>query len=428
MTVVDEVRAAVERTVPDFRDHEGDWAAVLASAQQRPLRPHRWAIAVVAAVVAAGTLALFWPTGGDGILERARAVIGNEPVVHVVLRGAPVRVYDLRRHEYRNLPQTREEWYDPELGAHLVRAIGSRVVEELFLPKQYSPTARFPDGTQPYAGVATAYRAALDAGRASLGATETVRGHRVHWIRFGVDFHWRAAQHEVAVDAETFEPRFVRIDRGPVATVAALETFPSGTGDFEPGPVALMGGLRPGHLGRAPGPDLWSGTPSTGPRTPDEARASLRGALWLGARFHDLPLASIREVVHPKREGAPPVGEHLVRGLELCYGSAQRCPVSLTLATHITATAFRSPAQPWPFDPEPGTLVLAERQPGVGYTIRDGAYLTPRLADARIDVEPVLPRPEPGVGFLVRDGIYVTLVARDRPELIAAAEALTPIP
>jgi hypothetical protein len=154
----------------------------------------------------------------------------------------------------------------------------------------------------------------------------------------------------------------------------------------------------------------------------------LRGALWLGERFRDLPLASIREVVHPKREGVPPVGERLVRGLELCYGSADRCAVSLVLATQITATLVRSPAHPWPFDPEPGTLVFAERQPGVGYTIRDGAYLTPRPPDARNGAASWLPRPEPGVGFLVRDGIYVTLVARDRAELIAAAEALAPIP
>jgi hypothetical protein len=32
------------------------------------------------------------------------------------------------------------------------------------------------------------------------------------------------------------------------------------------------------------------------------------------------------------------------------------------------------------------------------------------------------------MGFVVRDGLFVTLFARDRAELIAAAEALTPIP
>jgi hypothetical protein len=34
---------------------------------------------------------------------------------------------------------------------------------------------------------------------------------------------------------------------------------------------------------------------------------------------------------------------------------------------------------------------------------------------------------EPGLGYLIRDGVYVTLLARSRSELIAAAEALTPI-
>ena len=31
------------------------------------------------------------------------------------------------------------------------------------------------------------------------------------------------------------------------------------------------------------------------------------------------------------------------------------------------------------------------------------------------------------LGYLIRDGVYVTLLARNRAELIAAAEALTPI-
>jgi hypothetical protein len=34
---------------------------------------------------------------------------------------------------------------------------------------------------------------------------------------------------------------------------------------------------------------------------------------------------------------------------------------------------------------------------------------------------------EPGLGYLIRNGVYVTLLARSRSELIAAAEALTPI-
>jgi hypothetical protein len=33
----------------------------------------------------------------------------------------------------------------------------------------------------------------------------------------------------------------------------------------------------------------------------------------------------------------------------------------------------------------------------------------------------------PGLGYVIRSGVYVALLARSRDELVAAAEALTPI-
>jgi hypothetical protein len=383
MAAVDEVRMALERTVPDFRDRSGDWAGVLERArdERKHRRWARWPVAASAAVAAAAALVLFWPAGGEGegVIARARAAVAGGPVVHVVLRAGSLDVYDLERDEYRSVPIVHEEWYDPARGLHFVRRVGSLVDAEALSRGPLDA----PEDEQ-FAGVATAYRRALASDQASLGAEETVQGHLVYWIRFIVRqpapaFGSRLEEHEVAVDAETFKPRFVRVDSGPVGTVLSFQTLSSGEGDFT---------LR--------GPDTdwgtssWSGTSSVGPRSPAEARTALQNALWLGERFGNLTLASIREVSWLTSKLDPLGG---VRALELCYGSGERCAVSVTETTEPYPPA--AGGHGWGVRPPPGVLALAD---------------------------------EPGLGYVIRNGVYVTLLARSRGELIAAAEALTPIP
>jgi hypothetical protein len=389
--VIDEVREELERTVPDFRDRSGDWADGLARAraEERNYRQWtRWPAAAVAAVAAAVAVVLFWPAGGGGepVLDRARAAVSGGPVLHVVLRAAPLEVYDVERDEYGSVPVVEEEWFDPDRGPegtgcvrcwtlHRVRRVGSRVDAEIVL--RGVPVA-FPEGEQQYAGIATAYRRALAADEASLGAEETVQGRRVHWIQFSSPLApagSRRRKYEVAVDAETFEPRFVRVDNGPVAAVLLFETLSSGEGNF----------TLTGELGAGWETSSWSGTSRVGLRSPAAARAALKNAVWLGDRFGELALASIREVSWP---GA----REPVRALELCYGSGERCAVSLTQATepHPMAAGGRG----WGVRPPPGLLAFGDA---------------------------------PGLGYVIRNGVYVTLLARSRGELIAAAEALRAI-
>ena len=82
-----------------------------------------------------------------------------------------------------------------------------------------------------------------------------------------------------------------------------------------------------------------------------------------------------------------------MRALELCYGSGERCAVSLTEATEPHQMAARG--RGWGVRPPPGLLAFGE---------------------------------EPGLGYLIRNGVYVTLLAPSRSELVAAAETLTRIP
>ena len=368
MAAVDEIREAIERTVPDYSGGEGDWAAILEHARAGEGGHWRrtWPAAAGAAVAAAAALVLFWPAGGQGedVLGRARAAIERGPVTHVVVRRE-VEVYDLERHEYRTVPDVEEEWFDPARGFHYVRTVGSRI-NRIFLGR--SP-ADFSEA------LATAYRHALAADEASLGAEQTVQGRRVYWIRFEAG----PKQYDVAIDAETFEPRFVRVDGGPVASLQ-YETLGAGEGDFtvpRPGP-------REDRESSS-----WSGTSQIGPRTPAEARDALPNAQWLGERFGELTLAEIREVSSPiPGLNGPPT---TMRALELCYGPGEPCAVSMTETTGPGA----ADGKPWPIQP-PGDTV------GFG--------------DA------------PGLGYVIRDGVFVTIQARSREELLAAAEALKPLP
>lgn len=370
---VDEVRMALERTVPDFRDRSGDWAGVLERARERKHRRWaRWPAVAAAAVAAAAALVLFWPAAGgdENVLARARAAVGDGPVTHVVVRVASVEVYDLERHEYRSVPDTWEEWFDPGRGFHRVQRVGSRVYQEYRGRRPVTSS----EGAEEFAGIATAYRHALATDKASLGAEETVQGRRVYWIRVATVLK----EYEVAVDAETFEPRFLRVEGGPIVSLQ-FETLGAGEGDFTVSP-------------RRSESSSWSGTSRPGPLSPEAAGEALENALWLGERFGKVPLSSIREAeIRWSTTKLDPLGES-ARALELCYGSGERCAVSLTETTEPYPMA--AGRHGWDVRPPPGLLALAD---------------------------------EPGLGYVIRDGVYVTVLARSRGELIAAAEALTPI-
>lgn len=366
---------ALEGTVPDFRDRSGDWAGVLERAradERKQWRWARWPAAAAAAVAAAAALVLFWPAdrAGENVLARARAAVERGPVTHVVVRVASIEVYDLERHEYRSVPDIWEEWFDPARGFHGVQRVGSRVYQEYRGPRP----ATLPEGAEEFAGIATAYRRALATDTASLGAEETVQGRRVYWIRVATVLK----RYEVAVDAQTFEPRFLRVEGGPVVNLQ-FETLGAGEGDFTVSP-------------QRPESSSWSGTSRPGPLSPEEAGDALENALWLGERFGKVPLSSIREAeVSWSTTKLDPLGESL-RALELCYGSGERCAVSLTETTEPYPKA--AAGHGWEVRPPPGLLALAD---------------------------------EPGLGYVIRNGVYVVLLAPSRGELIAAAEALTPI-
>jgi hypothetical protein len=375
---VDEIREAVERTVPSYRGRTGDWDGVLVRARAREAPRRDWRRAAVLALAGVLALVLLWPgDDGDRVLERARAAVRGGPVVHLVLRSGSQEFYDLRRGELRQVPTERELWFDENRGLRQVERIQGRVLDDVL----YETAG--PEVAMQFLGLADVYREALAAGNADVGDRDEIDGRDVYWIEFRVRYPAVGiptydAEHRVAVDGETYEPVIWEAD-GAEYRILKWETLPSGQGDF------TAGRTEDGAAG-----ERWYGVARVGMRTPSEAREALPGAAWLGESFQDLTLHSIRELRYETGTTGPPFQS--LPGLELCYGTGEPCALTISQTTEPHPMAGRGHG--WRVTPPPGTLAFAESA---------------------------------GLGYVVRDGVYVTLQARSRDELIAAAKALRPI-
>jgi hypothetical protein len=372
---VDEIRAAVERTVPSYRGRTGDWDGVLARVRSRGAAPARdWRRFAILALAGALAVVLLWPgDDGDRILERARAAVAGGPVVHLVLRSGSQEFYDLGRDELRRVPIERELWFDENRGLHQVERVEGRVLDDVLYQ------AAGPEVAMQFLGLASVYREALASGTAEVGD----RDDGVYWIEFRVRYPEVGipaydAKHRVAVDAETYEPVIWHAE-GFEYRILEWETLASGQGDF------AAERTEDGSAG-----ERWSGVSLVAMRTPDEARRALPNAAWLGESVAALTLESIRELRYETGTTGRPPFESLP-GLEFCYGGS--CAVRVTETTGPHPMAGRGHG--WRMTPPPGTLAFSDTE---------------------------------GLGYLVRDGVYVTLHARSRDELVAAAKELRPIP
>jgi hypothetical protein len=414
MHQVDEVREALDREFPGYAGRSGDWEGVLARVQAsapEPRRPRRRSplVALAAAVVALAASALLWP-GGDGsdrVLERARAVVTAEPVIHLVLGPEPAALTEIRLEtgERRALVGRHEQWFDPERGLHDVYTVGGGVQGDVLYP-----AGSYPELDQQFLGLASAYRKALESGHASVRGKGTVDGRKVHWIAFHVRYPSAGiplydADHEVAVDAETFEPRLWRSTQhhqelGIPGKVTKLEleielweTLPAGSGDFTAATVA-----------NADPDDGWQGLSKVGAKTPEEARSVLSPrALWLGAEFQSLRLAGMYEISAERGQVGGPIER--TPALEACYGA------------RLNETSCAAPRD--------GRFVSIAQanapHPMLGWTeVREPAEGTMVVPDRG--------SPPYAQGFARKGGVYAVITASDEELLLAAARALEPIP
>jgi hypothetical protein len=390
------VRRALESVAPDLGDARGDWDRVLGDAARAQRRGLAFRAAVVVGVAAAaGVVALLAPAGSEraGIVERARAALGEGPVVHLVVRGSwGGATVDLETGTVRPLHAETEGWYDPERGLHEISRLGgARQFENFSRPGSIQPQAR-----RRYRDIANRYRQALDSRRARVVARGSVGGRPVHWVRLESSWHPDVADgrdhlmaFEAAVDRKTFEPVFFRHTRdgrhvsGTGQEIVKLEFLPEGEGDFTADPPPRrpdppLGSMRYRELG------------------PAAARRALEGrALWVGPSFAGKNLARTRELVL-QRNRQP-------LGLSLYYGKLRRSPTGMRLED--PSAAWLQLGQ-WNAT---GPLMPLAAPPPAGLDLREGlAYVAGRHA------------------LLRRDGVHVSIHAKSVREALSAAGALRP--
>lgn len=287
------VAQLLDELTPSYNDRAGDWERVAADAYAGEHRRHSpwWAAraaAVAVAVAAVAGIVLGWPFAAEqpGLLERARAAIGDGPVLHVVLRGEwGGTLVELASGKRSPVHGENEVWFDTESGrTHQIERLGGVVQgEELYTPKK--PAAMF-------AALGREYRQALETGTARIAGDDTIDGEAVVWITIhsellpdvadGKDHEW--AQ-QVAVSKRTYKPVAVRETRdgrpgsGTLQRVLELQLVARDDADFATS--------RPSRNGTA-------FKQAREPISLEQARGVLgRTPLWLGRDYDGLPLAQV---------------------------------------------------------------------------------------------------------------------------------------
>ena len=236
------------------------------------------ALLVVAAVVAAAVV-VATRDDRDPVLTRASDAIGDDPVLHAIVREQITggQRYDVATGRTRPVTSEYESWIDPERERlHAVQRSGGEVLsDELTDLDAFGPA-------QETATLVADYRRRLDEGELRVARTGTVDGRKVYWLASTTEEEG-IPPFEAAVDAESY--RLVRL-----RTIARyfqtsrdfeqLESMPREDADF-----AVRFGA----------PTALRQTRPEGRRvTPAEAARELRGAEWAGERAGGLPLREVR--------------------------------------------------------------------------------------------------------------------------------------
>jgi hypothetical protein len=178
---------------------------------QRPPRSSRRRVlarwAVVVAIAAAALIAvLLWPSGGKptSVLDRALAAIGDDRVMHVVLRTpSGFQFVELRGGRTISPTDEVEIWNDrsSRRGHAIVRERG-QVISETLIPDDDHGLGELDPAL---AALWTGYRQALAEGTAKLIGKGSIYGHRVYWLQFPLPDHGPPGS-RVAVDQDSYRP------------------------------------------------------------------------------------------------------------------------------------------------------------------------------------------------------------------------------
>ena len=407
---------------PDASSYK-DWEAVLARAEAEPAKTPIWrrdlarrGTLVLAAAAAVFAAVMLWPTSASqSVLQRALAAIGDGPIIHVVYQPEPDSAFvDLATGKYTPILGQRDEYLSPS-GALRIGAGADHVV---FPPGKLSA-----DEQQTDTILLGGYRMALESGQAILSGLESFRGQAVYWAQFKgqslpdvSDHRNHLWSYEVAIDAKSFKPVYVRHERDnkpvPITgeTILLLETLPAGSVDFTPTPK------------EKPRIEVEGGTTYSQPRdllsqigTDEGARALGATPLWLGPSYQGKPLSylSAGDVFW-----GSPDSPTTSPAIELCYGE-KIVTVTGRFREKVTytATSCGKPGDGSVFLEEATSPTENFRWP-VGPTGKLGLDVPSGSALVYLGA------PE---AMVVIDGVYVHIDAATQQDALAAARALQPL-
>lgn len=394
----------------------------VATTQRRRRIPRRvLALPVLAAAVIVAVLFAPWQGSKLRFSDRALAAVGNEPVLHAVVREQRAvgwHLVDLTTGARSAPPVTVETelWYDR--GRHLehtlTRMNGSLVDDFLQTPdgvtsregpvftcawiqrhpveatrERVSCKLSGENGTVPrnvpepppvidpaLGGFVSGYRDALAAGSVrDLGESE-ISGHRVHWLALtleqprppGADRDLRPIRERVAVDSETYRPLLVRTEGGSSYEVVKIETVSAADADFSrPQPRPADERVSSGSVVSVEEIGL------------GQARSILgRPALWSDRQIEGLDLARVEHQVlktgYARGTGLAPRESD---GLELEYRKGTSFLTIQEALEPIFAYRWPTPNELRPVPPIGSMRIDSVSGPfGQGYLHRDGVYLT----------------------------------------------------
>jgi hypothetical protein len=337
----------------------------------------------VLAVAAAVLLAvLLWPGGGgaQGVVDKARAALGNGPILHLVyLQPSGMQFVELQGTRTIVPPYETEIWTDRKLEyRHMIVRLNGQAISESVAPDDLKRAkASFGTIDPAYAALWTGYRKALDHGTAKVERQGRLFGRHVYWLRFPPAGPASTGS-LVAVDRRTYRPLAFRYGHRFQARVLLARLRAYAAADFR----------HRTNLNSLAGVSSSSGSSSS----PAASRRPAKPWLTAGPTVAGLRQTSVGTISESN-------GGRIARGFAVDYG-----PESGSALVRIEQLKRPPDRSDWRGIPRGFVGVIEGERPGLGY-----------------------PTKPLWVGNLVVDGVYVTIQAGSRRTLLAAAGALRPV-
>jgi hypothetical protein len=396
MPETDHLRCALDREYPPLDDRPPDWDDVVRRVRQHPPKRRSSGLRIVGVAIVLGVAALVaispWHgTEHVGVLDRALAAVGDEPVLHVVLERSPAGDPLVYLDSGRPVPMdlTTEVWFDEGRG---LKKTASRIDGVLMDEMLETPNGGFTQGGVIYtcrwiaehpveaakarvscpggppsdderptldpalSNFVDHYRTALASGTARRIPGGKVGGHDVIWIEFGAG----RTLERVALDKSTYTPVLISTPYGSsqVRTVESMQ--------FE---QRLFS--RPKPVERPAGGSVIAEQELD---NVSAANAILGGrALWLGPVWRGLRLSSVKSQELSMRFGPRSKRDpSRTVGVELRYSSGDGPQASMMINEAVSCPmAYGWVCQPG--DPAEGMVLL--RGP-MTLVRRDGLFIT----------------------------------------------------